>query len=352
MRVFRNLSAWLLALSILLCFPINARAFQEEAYALTCEEGKPYAYVTPFAVSHTVFRRDGTQCFSGMWGPRIYSLTGENGQPLCAYSANGAAGEVGAGSYRRVNLEDSLFLPRAAAGRLRAISECSFPRKPLGSLQESANGWLTEMGLPKIQELQSGEAILAAQIAIWKTAGGNSYSVNSLYAGTVDLGECENTVRHREEITQQETDNTGTNVELLYTYFCNLEPMPPSDVLISDASITRTVYNCVQEEAGYSADISVTISGTVEEGDSLILTAQCEGQTQEQPIVGEGEYSFSFSGLTERSAAKLSIHGVQHGADVYLFEAKGDEGQILLGYDDSLRPVSCERILMPVPSNP
>lgn len=348
MKFHGKLAAWLLALSLIPASAVNAQATQEEAYALSCGDPKPYAYVTPFAVGQTVFHRDGTQWGSGSCAPRIYHLTGEDGHSVFAYSANAAA--EGLGSYRRINLEDSPLFSRTAAGKLRAISANSFPRKQVGEIQESANQWLREMGLSQIRELQSGEAILAAQIAIWKTAGGNSYQVNSLYSGRMDLGEMENTALYGEETAQQETDNTGDNVSLLYAYFSNLDPIQPSDVLLSDASITRTVYTCVQEENGYCADISVTVSGPVGEG--LLLRAQCEGKTREKPITGEGEYSVSFSGLAERSEVEISIQGVQHGADVYLFEAKGEENRILLGYDDSVLPVCCERILIPVPASP
>lgn len=341
MRCKRKMTA--LLLTVLLCFlPLNVRAVQEDAYALALpEKEKAWACVTPFAVSHAVLGREAS-C-----NPKLYRLVGEIGHEVVGYSGDGAAEPLPGTRYRRVNLENSVSFSNTTAGRLRSIVKNGYPERTAEEIQGSANHWLEEMGLEEVKELQSGEAILAAQIAIWKLAGGNGYSVNALYSGTVDLADM------REEgiytLPQQETEHTEKNIELLYTYFCNLEPMPPSVVLASDTSITRTVYSCVQDpEGNYDATVSVTVST----GEALTLTASCEDQTQEQVIAGAGEYCFTFSGLDKRSAVKLALHGLQQGGDVYLFEAEGETSQTLLGYDDSVLPVYCERILTPVPSNP
>lgn len=346
MKFQRKLSLLLLTLCLVLALSAAAQGAEKDPYVLTC--GDSYAYITPFAVEHTVFRRDGTLFFSGREVPRIRCLTGEGGRSIAAYSID-AFGESFAGHCRRTNLEDSPFFSDTAAGKLRAISENGFPRKSIAALQEAANGWLTEQGLSKLENLQTGEAILAAQIAIWKVAGGNNYQVTSLYSGIQDLTGMENRTLHTEDIRQRETENTAGNISGLYAYFCNLAPLPPRDVLLSDASITRTVYTCVRDEEGYTAEVSVTAEASAGENDSLILRAVCEGQVQEQPITGSGEYCCTFAGLAERSAVRVTIYGEQHGADVYLFEA---EGSSLLGYDDSCLPVRCERILTPVPVLP
>lgn len=334
-----KVAALLLALSFL---PVSVQAVQEERYALVLPEtGERYAYVTPFAVSHTILGRDGSVC-----NPRLYRLAGE--QDVVGYSGNGAEELQSGVRYWRRNLEDSTFFSNTTAGKLRAILRKGYPERSVGEIQACANDWLEEMGLSVVRELQSGEAILAAQIAIWKLVGGNGYSVNALYSGAVDVEDLQSEGVNDEELHQQETEHTAKNIELLYAYFYNMEPMAPSVVLASDASITRTVYACVQDpEGGYNATVSVTVNA--EEG--LLLTASCEGQTQEQVVTGAGEYSFPFSGLNQRSAVKLVLHGMQYGADVYLFEAEGNASQILLGYYEGVLPVYSERVLTPVPSN-
>lgn len=96
----------------------------------------------------------------------------------------------------------------------------------------------------------------------------------------------------------------------------------------------------------------MTIQAEIREGDNLTLTASCGEETQIQPLMEAGEYAFTFTGLTQRSAVRLEIYGSQCGGDVYLFDAQGEResSQTLLGYDNSVMPVYCERVLTPVPS--
>ncbi len=352
MKRKRKAAALLWVLILLTLCPGKALGAQEDPYSLVFPERGteiPYDYLTPFRVEHTILGRNGYASESA--APRIFRLVEENGHSVSGYGADVAAGMEEGARYRRINLEDSPYFSDAAAGKLRAVVEESFPRCQLETLQERASTWLEARDLPEVTNLQSGEAILAAQIAIWKLSGGNRYSVNALYGGVSDLGDLRESVTHTEALLQGETEHTAQNVSGLYTYFINLEPMAPADILISEASITRTVYSCAQEmDGGWSAQVSVTINGEIGEGDALTMTATCEGQTQVQPLTEEGEYAFPFHGLTQRGEVVLELSGVQHGADVYLFESKGKASQTLLGYDDSVMPVFCRRVLTPVPS--
>lgn len=355
MNTQRKISA--LFLAMLLFLPVSAHARQQDPYVLTYPEAPeemPYDYVSPFTIANTVLNGDGSRYFSGTSVPRVVRLTGETDHTVTAYSADAAAEIQPGARYRRLNLEDSSYFSDAAAGKLRAIVEGSFPRLAVEEVQNRANRWLESRELPEIENLQSGEAILAAQIAIWKVAMGNSYSVNAMFDGVTDLGEYQGKVVHSEEFLQQATDSTGKNIERLYTYFINLEPAAPMNVLISDAAITRMVFACTREEEGYTTDVSVTIQGEIREGDALTLVVSCGEETREQPLTEAGEYAFTFSGLAQRSDVKLEIHGSQCGGDVYLFDAEGEResSQTLVGYDESVMPVYCERVLMPVPSAP
>lgn len=354
MKRKKKLGVFPLVLLLLLWLPMGALGAEEDPYVLSSPAepgGKPYIFVTPFAVEHTVPGRNGGQ--GDIRAPRIYCLSGEEGRPIAAYIADAGAEDTDGARYRRINLEDSTRFSNTVAGKLRSIVENSFPNRSLRELQENANQWLAAMELPEVGELQSGEAILASQIAIWKSTGGNGYSVNKLYGGWVDQEDLREKVIYTEELSQMETERTETNIAGLYTYFCNLPPMSPTGILASDGSITRTVYSCVQETGeAYTAQVSVTVKAAAGEEDRLVLTAYCEDQTQERQITEEGEYTFTFSGLGQRSAVRLVLHGKQRGADVYLFETKGEDGPPLLGYDSSILPVFCERILTPVPSNP
>lgn len=357
MKFDSKLAAGLLGLFLCLMFPVHASAAQEDPYILTVPSPErsgemPYDYVTPFTVEHTVTRADGSRYFSGSCSPVLFRLTGEAGSDITAYCADAAAGIQPGVRYRRINLEDSTYFNDLAAGKLRAVVQKSFPACQIETVQEHANAWLRERELPEIQSLQSGEAILAAQIAIWKLSGGSGYTAHSLYSGVMDLNGYQESVVHTGELFQQPTEFTGGNIENLYTYFCNLPPEPPVSVLVSEETITRTVYTCARDvEGGYTAEVLVTVN-IPDDLDALTLTASCGEQIQEQPLTVAGEYQFTFQGLPQRAAVKLEIRGIQYGADVFLFDAEGEReaSQTLVGYDNSALPVSCERILTPVPS--
>lgn len=351
--------AWLLAFSFLCILPLKVNASQEE-YVLAIPqeasaEAVPYSYVTPFTVTHTVTDLNGEPFFAGNCAPQIFLLTGADGEAVTAYCADAGAPIQPGAHYRRINLEDSSYFNDTVAGKLRAVLRHSFPMRQVEEVQESANLWLRERELPEIKELQSGEAVLAAQIAIWKLAGGGTYTVNSLYGGIADAGGFWERTRHKEELLQKETEHTASNIECLYTYLYNLSPEKANTVLASDASITRTVYSCVSEDdTTYTALICVCVEVQAREEDRLYLKASCGDQTQEQYITGAGEYTFTFTELTQRSEVKLELYGVQYGSDVYLFDAEGgcEASQTLIGYHEGYMPVYSERVLTPIPAAP
>lgn len=322
--------------ALVLALPLlaqTAQAYQENPYTFACTGP---ACVSPFTTDHTAPPN------SGRTAPTLYQLTGKDDHSLLCYSVDAAGKLPKDTEFRRMNLEDSPWFSDATAEKLRAIVKKGYPMVSVEKLQEEASLWLRERGLPEIVNLQTGEAISAAQIAIWKLSGGSGYRVDALYSGVADPEES--------SLPQQETEYTAGNIEGLYTYFCNLQPMSPETVLLSDASITRTVYSAARDSA-YAATVSVTVNVTVGEGDDLTLSAACEDQRQEQGLTESGEYTFTFSGLSGHSPVTITLSGTQHGADVYLFDVRG-EGQTLLGYDDSVQPIYSERILTPVPSGP
>lgn len=346
-----------LACFVLCVLPLRAEASQEEyimaIHQETSAEGVPYSYVTPFMVTHTVTGLNGETLFTGSCAPQIFLLDGAEGEGATAYCADAAAAIRPGARYRRINLEDSSYFNDTVAGKLRAVLRHSFPMRQVEEVQESANLWLRERELPEIQELQSGEAVLATQIAVWKLAGGGTYTVNSLYGGIADMGSFWERTQHKEELLQKETEHTASNIECLYTYLYNLPPETANTVLASDASITRTVYSCTAvDDTAYTASIRVCLEVQAGEEDRLYLKASCGGQTQEQCVTGAGEYEFTFTELTQRGEVKLELYGEQYGCDVYLFDAEGgrEASQTLIGYHEGCMPIYSERVLTPVPA--
>ncbi len=356
----KRTAIFLVLLLLLLC-PVKAEAAEMEAYSLTYPSGeepeyKPYCFVTPFAVNHTILRENGTQYYSGISAPQIFRLVNtqeDGGSPVAAYCADASARIRSGESYRRINLEDSSYFSDTVAGKLRAIVRQAYPQREIEDIQTAANLWLHARELPEIQELQSGEAILAAQIAIWKLTASSGYTVHALYGGVMDLTGYSGSVTSLQELNQHPTGYTAGNIESLYTYFCNLEPAAPAAVLVSDASITRTVYTCgMSPEGSYTASVTVDVSVSLGEEDALTLTAACGDQRQEQPLTGSGMYTFTFTELPERSAVNLEIKGMQYGEDVFLFDGEGEREstQTLLGWHSGKLPVSCQRTLTPIPA--
>lgn len=315
-----------------------------------------YAYASPFMVDHTILDDEGNVSYSGKCFPEVFNLKStvtQNhsyqpaGGTIAAYGADVRAETRENTSYRRINLEDSAFFSQKAAGKLRAIVQCSFPYCDIGALQEQANWWLAAEELPQIHQLQSGEAILAAQLAIWTQTNLENYEINAHYDGWQDMTTdawrgYRKQVADQEAINQKPGEYTRQNIESLYAYLCGLEPLDPVHKAVSDFALKQPVYHGVLEEDGtYRVQVEITVEATIGSKDRVILSAQCQEQTQSQQITGAGTYSFTFTGLKERSEVSLEISGSQKGADVYLYDPEGDSGtsQALIAYDESVLPV-------------
>lgn len=344
----------------------NSYVLQFKPDALTAEYpfNKPYLYTTPFTVDHTITKPNGEEYYSGGNFPEIFNLInttklagGGAGAyaSIAAYCTDASTGTRENSSYRRINLEDSTYAS-GAAGKIRAVILKSYPRVDVSSIEAAANRYLSAWGKPEIVGLQSGEAILATQIAIWKLANGKHYTINSFFAGMQDLNAAwlgdylSGEVVYPENATQTETENTAQNIESLYTYLYNLDPVGPMYDAVSEASFEKPVYSAVKAEDGtYTIKVSVNINTRVGDGDSLSLTAQCDGEAISQSVTEAGTHTVTFTGMADRYAVDLKLNGYQSGGDVYLFDAEGERtaSQSMVGYDDSRLPVHGELKVTP-----
>lgn len=371
-RIGAMLMALMLTIVSVANFPITASAEEitpADAYVLNYapseltedyEFSQPYLYSTPFMVDHTITDENWNEFYSGTSYPEIFNLinttklsSGGEGTyaSIAAYCTDASTSIRENKTYRRINLEDSTYYKSGAAGKIRAVVLNSFPCTDIGSLQASANEWLLSQGLPEIVELQTSEAILATQTAIWSLANADHYTVNAHYAGAMTLDES-----HWEEVvntgnaSEEETEWTAQNVKSLYDYLYDLEAMAPRYDAVSESSLENPVYTSVKGEDGlYMITVSVYVNTDVGENDALTLSAECAGQVQSQMVTAADTYTFVFEGVAEREEAQLQINGTQCGGDVYLFDAEGDRGtsQTLVGYDDSTLPVHGEIVVSP-----
>lgn len=368
-----GMTAALIWLAAALCCPVQAEkssgAIQKsDPYILKLGDEslrgsypsyQPYLYTSPFLVSHRVTSADGTETVSGGDFPEVFNLInptkldgeGEGDYASIAAYSMGASAEFRENtSYRRLALETSFS--GETAGKLRAVVLNGYPGRDVGELQYRANSWLREKGLPEIMELQSGEAILATQIAVWQLAGGKQYTIVEPYYGWKDLTTASwknylKNVVHTETVYQQPSEHSAWNVEGLFRYLYNLESVEQKYDAVSEASLEDPVYSAVKEENGtYTVTASVCVNTTVSEGDVLVLGAECGQQEKNQPVTAAGTYTFTFTGLPARMAVKMEINGCQQGGDVYLFEDESGS-QKLVGYDDSVLPVHGEVTAVP-----
>lgn len=331
-------------------FLLSARA-AEDGYVLHIARDA-YIFTSPFLTDYTLTEADGQTAFSGEDFVEVYHLTAENaGQQevsIAAYRVD--AGTPGKTGYRRVSLEDSGCFSDETAGKLRSVVQWSYPHKDTAAIQAGANPWLQSHGLPEIRQLQSGEAVLATQLALWELTNQGRFSVNRYLSGWEDMT-TPGWKNHLKKVTNPDmakqalTGDSSSNVEGLYRYLCSLKPAAPGCETVSDATLQDPVYSAVKEPDGsYTVTVSVDVRTTVGKQDDLTLRAECGGQVVEQPVTEAGSCTLCFSGLTARPEVTLEITGTQHGGDVYLFE--GDSHK-LLGFDDSVLPVHARLLIKP-----
>lgn len=330
--------------------------FAPEPQVLDYPYDQPYLYTTPFTVDHIITKATGEEYYAGRSFPEVYNLINttkldQDGEEvyasIAAYSADASASIWDNSSFRRINLEDAGYFPIGAAGRIRAVVLHGYPNVDTADLEAAANEYLREMELPEIVDLQSGEAILGTQIAIWKLANGEDYIINSFFGGMQDLraswlGDYLCDVVYPENENQIETEHTARNIESLYTYLYNLEPVTPLYDAVSEATFENPVCTAVLEKDGsYTITVTVTVNTSVGDGDALSLSAACGEETSVQEVTAAGTYSETFRGVPERLPVKLELNGYQYGGDVYLFDAEGDRGECMsmVGWDDSRLPV-------------
>lgn len=351
---FKRAAAMLAALAAAVSGALLLRArAAEDGYVLHIARDA-YVCASPFVADYTLTGEDGQTVFTGENFVEIYHLTadgaGEQAVSIAAYSFSPDAEAPEKTGYRRVGLEDRGCFSAETAGKLRAVVQGSYPHKNVAAIQAAANPWLQSHGLPEIRQLQSGEAVLAAQLAVWELTNQGKFSVNDYLSRWEDMT-TPGWRNYLKKVTNADvsrellTEDSASNVAGLYRYLCSLRPAAPGCETVSDATLQNPVYTAVKESDGtYTVTVRVDIQTTVGSLDALTLSAECGGQVREQTVTEAGSCTVSFSGLADRQEVTLEIAGTQHGGDVYLFEG---ENHKLLGFDDSVLPVHGRLLVKP-----
>lgn len=311
--------------------------FSVEASAMTME-ARPCWQAAPFLATYTRSGENGWDL------GELYSLSWEDTQVLAYRASPGTQPE--SGTYALGNLEETGEI----AGRLRAVILGGYPNLSADGLQDRANAWLRIQNKPEVENLQTGEALLATQITLWKLLEPGAFPNGAVYGGWKDLTSpawtgYRSQVRDTESLTQAPTEHTASNILSLCAYLENLSPVDGKAALISDDALASASYEATQLEDGtWHVAVTVPLEEVGAAGDALTLKALCEDQEQIIPVAGPQTYSFSFEGLAAPRAVTVTLEGVQQGNDVYLLSG---ESALLLGLAQGSVPVRGQITLSP-----
>lgn len=311
------------------------------------DEGKTYLYGSRYQCQLILREEIGTGTQRMYWNaPEIINLTCafENDIPcIPVYCMDGVKDQPVPGDpYRRINLEDREELGGEAGGRLRAVLLGTYPHLSVKDIENRANEALEE---EQVRQLTLGEVLTATQQAIW-TIGNDAYEVDRNYVSIRGMSQYDlSQFAYPESLMDcVESPYTRDNIQNLYRYFLEMQPMKPIKGLASDASFRMIRCDWAQELFGtYTVKVSYELRADICEEDELILTVSCAEQIH-QSQVKQRKGIVVFMGVTERNPITISLNGYQTGCDVYLYSAE-ETGPDLIGYDESRLPVNISRVI-------
>lgn len=324
-------------LSLLLGWLLGMGAFFLDASAMAMEE-TPCWQVSPFLAAYT---QDGR--VSRDLG-ELYSLIWEETKILAYRASPGIQPEDE--TYCLKNLEEAGEL----SGRLRAVVLGGYPRVSTDTLADKANAWLRKQERPEIEGLQTGEALLATQITLWKLMDPGPFREGTLYGGWKDLttwswAGYRSRVQEQTLLSQTSTEHTAQNITALCAYLESLEPVDGKKPILSENTLAGATYEASQQEDGrWCVTVEVPLEEVPGEVVSLTLRALCDGQEQTIPVEEWQTYRFCFDALAAPQAVTVILDGIQQGDDVYLLSG---ESTVLLGLAQGQVPVQSQIILSP-----
>lgn len=321
-----------LLVSLVLGILLGLGAFSMNASAMALEE--KLWQVSPFLATF----RDGQDL------GELYSLTWGDTQILTYRASPGDP--VPAGTYSPGNLEELGQI----SGRLRAVLLGGYPKVSAGDLEEKANAWLFQQDMPLIEALQTGEALTATQVTLWKLLEPELFRDSTLYGGWKDLTVASwsgyrKQVRQQEMLSQISTAHTAQNIASVCAYLENLNPVDAKTQLLSDDTLAQADYQATQAENGtWCITVTVPLDVSTGEAEPFVLRACCDGQEQVAEVDGPEVCTFLFSNLSAPLAVTLTLEGVQQGGDVFLFSGTDTK---LLGWAEGPVPVLGQLTLSP-----
>lgn len=282
--------------------------------------------VSPFLAEYQLAGQTGADI------PILYHLRlGSTTLPV--YSADPGR-EPEAGAFCAESLSGGL------AGKIRAVVRLGYPSRSTHQLEQAANPWLIGQGMEPLENLQTGEALTATQLALWRMTVGIS---SGSQGGWKDLTAGEWRSLGNAALTQQPGAHTESNIRSLCAYLENLDPLEPETPLLPKDALAGTRYQATEEPAGWCVRLEISLV-LPENAEALTLSATCGGTTQTQYPEGSGTWEFTFSGLDAPKSATVTLAGQQQAGDVYLFSHNGTR---LVGYAEGTLPLYATVTLEP-----
>ena len=282
-----------------------------------------------------IFPMVDTTKHSGDWTPDgIYQSGVSNYDVMyCCDAVTGADGEI---YYKRVNLEDSEYVSKEDAKRLRAIVENAYPYVSV----EEAKAALKEAGFAQADELDRSELIAATQAAIWTIANpdsGDSYRYNKTVTTKWKMEWGGYMHEFASEITNF-TDSTtskkyysnpngvGTRVNALIDFYLAME-----GVDAEAGQIVITKLNVSESKVGrsnglYPVELNVSLNQGADENDDVVFNVYIDGEVVETVKVTDAtEYTVNFNAPADADI-KVIVSGTQNlERGVYFYQPKPED---------------------------
>lgn len=332
--ILTRLAALALTLTLLLslCVSVNAEEGQPftytDSYQLVLGGGdaKPYACYSPF-VPTLSYDGESVDGYSILFGIQN-AYTGTVFEAAYCTDMPVDAKNVG---YQRLNLTDSTYAAEHA-DKLRAVVLGSYPHIELDALRLATG----------LETLSMFEAITGTQLAVWKTAHGETVQVTDFMGKTTAQSYANSDSGHKDEAkaeynayqsgTDEHKARVKSNIEALYNYLMALPEREATSNTVSVASFTKRTLDPTwtqNDDGTYNVTVSTTIN--VSGGDLTLTAYVANGQYYTQKTnVTSGEYTLTIENIPAayaNSTVTLSLDGKQTvEEDVFLLDAEGIRG--------------------------
>ena len=317
--------AWIILMVGNMGFSVRAVQSDQSYFVSWKEADQPYLYGSRYQCAYTILE-EGTQrvLWSGWNAPEVLNLTDNSGKESAvpAYTFTGEPFQISEKTliYRKENLDGE------TGEIISGIISKSIPYASVEEIEEAANQVL---GAGSVVNLTVGEAITAAQQAIWKVSYGDRYVSQQTFVSIRGMGEyAPEQFLHPESLMESaEQERTEENIKNLYQYYLYQQDRLAETQL--DVSNVR--YDVRQQDDGsYMIEVSFEIPYPDAITD-LNLTVQC-GMMTETEKVSDKQMTLLFQGMEKPEPVELILHGTCRKWKAYQYIPEG-EGPILVGGD-------------------